>query len=117
MSSRWGVSVRKTWQIPVWTPADMRSVNGPTELTRVADPLDRPLHVGGRAARPRSVPVTGEQQQERVAAELEHVAAMALRDLDQLGEDARDRRDELLGSLSAASGELLRQRREACDVH
>ena len=44
------------------------------------------------------VPVAVEEQQQRVAAELEHVAAVPLGDVDQLGEDARDARDELLGA-------------------
>ena len=40
--------------------------------------------------------VADEEEEQRVAAELEHVAAVALGDVDQVVEDAGDRPDELL---------------------
>ena len=70
----------------------------PDRALRRADRLDRPLHVRRRAAGALHVPVAGEEQQQRVAAELQDVAAVALGDRDQLREDGGDARDELLGA-------------------
>ncbi len=83
---------------------------------RLPDLLDRPLHVGGRAGRPLGVALVDEQQQQRVAAELEHVAAVPLGDGDQVVEDGRDALDELLGAGLPVHGEPLGERGEAGDV-
>ena len=60
--------------------------------------------------------VAGEEQEQRVAAELEHVAAVTLGDADQVVEDGRDAADELLGAGLAVDGEPLGERGEAGDV-
>jgi hypothetical protein len=62
------------------------------------------------------VRVADEEQEQRVAAELQHVAAVPLRHVDQLGEDRRDRADELLGALAALRRQPFRQRGEARDI-
>ena len=94
----------------------MVSDDGTDGALRRAGRLDRPLHVRCGAARALDVPVSGEEQEQRVAPELEHVAAVTLGDGDQLGEDRRDGRDELLGAEAAKRRQALRQRREARDV-
>ena len=81
-----------------------------------ADLLDRPLHVRRGAAGALGVAVAGEEEEQRVAAELEHVAAVALGDADQLVEDRRDAADELFGAGFAVDGEPLGERGEAGDV-
>ena len=58
----------------------------------------------------------GEQEQERVAAELQEAAALAVRDREQLGEAAPDGVGELLGADLPALGQPLRELREARDV-
>ena len=78
--------------------------------------LDRPLHVGSGAAGALGVALAGEQQQERVAAELEDVAPVPLGDADQVVEDRGDPLDELLGACLAVDGEALRERGEPRDV-
>ena len=60
--------------------------------------------------------VAGEEQQERVAAELQDVAAVAVRDGDETLEDAADQQDELLGAHAALRLEPLGEAREAGDV-
>jgi hypothetical protein len=62
------------------------------------------------------VTLAGEEQQQRVAPELEHVAAVPLGDRDERIEDRRDGGDELLGALSSARGQSFREGREAGDV-
>ena len=57
-----------------------------------------------------------EEQKQRVPAELEHVAAVALGDVDQPRVAAADQHDELLGAELAPLGEPLRERGEARDV-
>ena len=97
-SSRCGVSVRKKWHRPEWTPADMRSSTGPTELSAL--PIDSIVHCMSEAAPAARAAwrSPSKKQQQRVAAELEHVAAVPLGDLDQAVEAGRDPLDELLGA-------------------
>ena len=73
------------------------SATGPTELSD--EPIDSIVHCMSEAApHARSACRSSvEEEQQRVAAELEHVAAVPLGDGDQLGEDRRDGGDELLG--------------------
>ena len=92
-------------------------LDGPHRALGAADRLDRPLHVRGRPGRPRRVPVAVEEEEQRVAAELEHVAAVPLGDLDQAVEADRDPLDELLGAGLALRRQPLGQCREAGDVH
>ncbi len=115
-SSRCGTSVRKKWHAPEWTPADIRSSNGPTELTAL--PTSSIVHCMSDAApQARSrVALAAEEEEQRVAAELEHVAAVPFGDPDQLVEDRRDLADELLGAGLAVGGETLRECGEAGDV-
>jgi hypothetical protein len=56
-----------------------------------------------------------EEHEQGVAGELHDVAAV-VGDRQEHGEDARERRDELLGALSPRGGQLLGQCREARDV-
>ena len=82
----------------------------------LADLLDRPLHVGCGAGRALGVPLVGEEQEQGVAAELEHVAAVPLGDGDQIVEDRRDALHELLGAGLPVHREPLGECREARDV-
>ena len=102
--------------MPEWTPTDMRSSTGPTELSAL--PISSIVHCMSEAAPARAlgVPLADEEQEQRVAAELEHVAAVALGDRDQLVEDGRDAADELLGAGLAVDREPLGERGEAGDV-
>ncbi len=71
----------------------------------------------GAPAGPRDVRLALEQQQERVAAELEQRAAVGVGDGEERLEAAADRVGELLGPLPAAPArELLGQLGEAGDV-
>ena len=81
-----------------------------------ANAFDRPLHVRGGTARARGVPFADEDEKQSVATELEHVAAVPLGDVDQLGEDGGDGGDQLLRALPPFRGELLGQGGEARDV-
>ena len=76
----------------------MRSSTGPTELSAL--PIDSIVHCMSEAAPAArcGVPVADEEEEQRVAAELEHVAAVPLGDLDQAVEAGRDPLDELLGA-------------------
>ena len=82
----------------------------------LADLLDRPLHVGGGAGGALGVALADEEQEQRVAAELEHVAAVPLGDRDQIVEDRRDALHELLGAGLAVDREPLGEGGEARDV-
>ena len=68
------------------------------------------------AAGPCFVTGPGEQQQERVAAELQEAPALGVRDREQLGEAAPDAVGEVLGTDLSALGQPLREIREARDV-
>ena len=89
----------------------------PGRARRGSDLLDRPLHVRCRSARSSGMSVADEQQEERVASELEDVSAVPLGRLDQAGEDSRDGADELFRALSTLFRQALGQRGEARDVH
>ena len=62
------------------------------------------------------VPLAGKEDQQRVSAELEHVAAPPLAASDQPAEDARHEPDELLSARTSVRLEPLRQGRESRDV-
>ena len=83
---------------------------------RLARVLDEPLHLRGRAAGSLGVRVAREEHQERVAPELEDVAAAAVRDADQAFEDAADREDQLLGACTTPRLEPLGEGGEAGQV-
>ena len=70
---------------------------------------------GGRAG-PSSVSLAREEQQQRVAAELEQAATVRVGDGEQLGEAGLDRLGDLFGALLPLAGQLLGQFREAGDV-
>ena len=83
---------------------------------RLARVLDEPLHLRRRAAGPLGVRVAREEHEERVAPELEDVAAAAVRDADQALEDAADREDQLLGACTTPRLEPLGEGGEAGQV-
>ena len=97
-------------------PVDIRSVTGPTELIVSPGSLDQPLHVRGRVGSARLVALAVEEEQQRVPAELEHVAVVALGDPDQALEDAREQQHELLRARPALRLQPLRERGEAGEV-
>src|SRR5262249_59894226 len=80
------------------------------------DRLDRPLHVRSGSGGTTGVAVAAEEEEQRVAAELEHVSAVALSDLDQGVEAARDSLDELLRACLALDPDPLRERPAAGEV-
>ena len=80
------------------------------------DLLDRPLHVRRGAGGPLGVAVAEEEEEERVAAELEHVTTVPLGHGDQIVEDRRDPLHELLGAGLAVDGESLGQSGEPGDI-
>lgn len=71
--------------------------------------------MSGRA-RAALVPVAGEEQQERVAAELQGIPAERAGDADERRDDAVERVDELLDAGLAAFGQTLGERRETRDI-
>ena len=81
-----------------------------------ADLTQRPPHPHRRAAGVRHVIVFLEQQQQRVAAELDEAAVVGVGDRQQVGEAGLDRVRDLLGALLPHLRELLGQLREAGDV-
>ena len=102
-----------------WTRMDAHrhaELDGADRALGAADLLDRPLHVGGCAGGPLGVALAREEEQEGVAAELEHVASVPLGDRDQVVEDRRDALHELLGARLAVHRQPLGKRREAGDV-
>ena len=107
--------VRKNSNVPECRPTDIRS------LARAAGRWMSPIAVSTRfmfhaaCTACRAWSGAGEEDEQRVAGELDDVAAV-VGDRQQHGEDARERRDELLGALATGRGELLGERREARDV-
>jgi hypothetical protein len=81
----------------------------------VADHPHDALHHVRRMARAPLVARSGVADQQRVATELDHVAAV-VGGREQHGEDAHQRGDQVLGALAAAAGELVGQLGEARDV-
>ena len=76
----------------------------------------RAAHPDGRAQRALGVRVALEEQQQRVAAELQQAAAVRVGDREQRGERGLDRLADPLRALRAEPGEPLGQLREAADV-
>ncbi len=109
--------------------ADEEEVTGPRDESRRHPELHRPdarltrsrllderLHRERGACGAFLVELAVEEEEQRVAAELEHVPAVAPSDLDQTGVAPADQGDQLLGSELPAFGEPLRECREARDV-
>ncbi len=90
--------------------------HGADRAHRAAGVLDKPLHLDRGEARALLVAVALEQEEQGVAAELEHVAAAAERDPDQALEDAADDEDELLRAGAALGREALREGGEPGEV-
>ena len=76
----------------------------------------RAAHADRGAARALGVAVALEEQEQRVAAELQQAAAVRVGDLEQRGERAADRVADLLGALGADAGQPLGEPREARHV-
>jgi hypothetical protein len=83
---------------------------------RPARLVDQPVHVGRRLAGSPLVAVAREENEQRVPAELEDVAAVAVGDADQARVDAREEQNELLRPGAALGLEPFREPREAGDV-
>jgi hypothetical protein len=81
-----------------------------------ADLAEGAAHPHGRPARHLDVVLAPEQQQQRVAAELDQAAAVRVRDRQQVGEARLDRLRDLLRPLLAVLGEALGQLGEPRDV-
>ncbi len=81
-----------------------------------AERAQAPAHAEGGAARALDVVGPVEEQQQRVAAELQQAPVVAVGLREQLGEGRAEHVDELLGPLAAALGEALGELREAGDV-
>ena len=82
----------------------------------LADGPQRGAHPHGGRARPNRMSLAREEQQQRVAAELEQAATVRVGHGEQLGEAGLDRLGDLFGALFALAGQLLGQFREAGDV-
>ena len=78
--------------------------------------LDEGAHVEAGRSGPGGVLGPFEEHEQSVAAELEHVAAVAVDDLDHPAEALVQQLGELLGTFTAEGGEALGQRREPGDV-
>ena len=87
----------------------LHEVGGPS-------PLDERAHVEAGGCGPGGVFGALEQHEQRVAAELEHVAAVAVDDLDHPAEALVQQLGEFLGAFTAERGEAFGERREAGDV-
>ena len=94
----------------------MPSRTGPTLDSPAPDSATNACIASAARAARSSWQLAVEEQEQRVAAELEHVAAVAPADLDQAGVAPADQRDQLLGSELAALREALGERGEARDV-
>ena len=97
-------------------PWDMRSVTFPAEVCERAERAQAAPHAEGGARGALDVAGPVEEQQQRVAAELQQAAVVAVGLGEQLGERGAEHVDELLGPLAAALGEALGELREARDV-
>ena len=113
-------TVRATDEEEVERAAVNADVHAQRDLARrsvqLSDLAQRAPHVERRAGRASRVAVPREEQEERVAAELQETTASGVRDV----EEARERRvhdvGDLLGTGLALRREPLRHRREARDV-
>ena len=85
--------------MPLWMPTCMRSVTWPAEVRSVSDLAERAAHVERRVGRARQRGLAREEEEERVAAELQQPAASRVRDVEQ----ARERRVHDVGHLFGAA--------------
>ena len=111
-----GPPAKIRWTSPECMPCDIRSVTLPAEVCSAPMRAQPPAHAEGGAARALDVAGPVEEQQQRVAAELQQAAVVAVGLREQLGEGRAEHVDELLGALAAALGEALGELREAGDV-
>ena len=100
------VITRKT---PLCTPCDMRNRDGAAFGDDRPAGAERRPHRDGRADRARRVVGSVEEEAQRVAAELEEVAAGRERDVEERGEGVVEDRGELFGPDPAPAGEALRE--------
>ena len=87
-----------------------------TALVEPARLAQGAAHAGRRTARALRMAVAVEQQQQRIAAELQQAATGLVRDGQEGREAAADRSGETLGALATLPREPLGQLREAADV-
>lgn len=101
---------------PDATAADARGDTVPAAvLTRRSGSIARCMSKCRGGGSP-LVPVAREQHEQRVAAELDRLAADVRRDRDEWRHDPVQRLDEVLDAGLSALGETLAQRRETSDV-
>ncbi len=93
---------------PTWTDR-----SGPTERGHLGRFAQRAAHLDGGTCGAACVIVAVEEQQQRVAAELQQHAAVIVRDLDHRREYAAERFDEFLAARTAAQRQSLRKSGES----
>ena len=99
-SSRCSPPARKKWNVPLWIPIDIRRITAPAEvLSRPAVRIVRCIPAGARRPAPRGRPV--EEDQDGVAAPFDDAGAVAVGDVEQLGEEPVERVADLLRSFLA----------------
>ena len=111
-----GPPAKMRWTSPECMPCDIRSVTLPAEVCSAPSELQPAAHAERGAAGALDVVGAVEEQQQRVAAELQQAAVVAVGLREQLGEGRAEHVDQLLGALAAALGEALRELGEAGDV-
>ena len=88
----------------------------PGRRVQPPDASERRPHAVSSGRRSHSVAVTGEPQQQRVAAELQQAAVLAVGDRQEAGEDRTEDVGDLLGPHLPVAGQALGHLREAGDV-
>ena len=116
ISSWWDSPTRNRFSGPVWIPTDIRRFTfAPGSSIRpTVRNVERISSAGG--AGPQQVVLVVEEQQHRVAAELQELAALLRRDAEERVEARVDRLGDVLGALASAAGQALGQLGEAGDV-
>ncbi len=97
-SSRNSLPARNAWIGPRGDPAGGGQLTVPHGGTQLAGAAHHLLHLAGGDAGADLVAIASEVQQEGVAAELEHVAAVIAGDGEQLAEDGAEHIGELLAA-------------------
>ncbi len=116
MSSRCDSPTRKKWNEPLFTPTDIRRTTLPAVVSSRPTLRERRPHPVGGGGGPRGMPGAREPEQQRVAAELQQAAVLAVGDGEQPGEDGAEDLGDLLGAHLAVAGQALGHLREPGDV-